>query len=370
MSLRGFCWRRPWLRRFILATCATLAGWPWLSLWLMERLLPPIGGGADTTVASGAAEAARAWSDEIWLEFPEAVFFGPYLKEDINSIIEVKMELEKKQGELITFTLARQLSGDGVIGDGRLEDNEEAVSWYSDDVTLQQFRNAVRLAGKLSEKRTAFNQRKTAKQLLKDWLASFIDNRIFTTLATSPTRAVYGGDATSTATIENGDTLTLSTLSRAKTLARKATPQIFPVMIEGGEYFLCVVTPDSLYDLKISDPTWSQAQREAQVRGNKNPLFTGAEGIWDGVVIRSSTRTPVATDWGAGANLNGSENMMLGRQAGCFAWGRRPEWVEQSFDYANKIGFAIGAIFEITKATFNAQDNGAINIRTFRSNIT
>lgn len=331
-----------------------------------------ISGGADTTVASGAAIAVQAWSDDIWLELPEQVFMAPYLQKEVNAIIQVKEELDGKAGEKITFTLARQLSGAGVTGDTSLEGSEEAMTFYSDDVTLNQYRNGVRLAGRLSERRTAFEQRKVAKQLLKDWLADQIDDKIFTALSTSPSagRVAYGGDATSTATIESGDYLDLALISRVKVIARKAAPQIFPVRIEGGDYFLLVVSPDSLHDVKLKDPAWAQAQREAQERGKSNPLFTGAEGIWDGVVIRSSTRTALATTWGAGGNLTGSENLFLGRQAGVYAWGERPQWVEQSFDYANKIGFAISAIYDVTKAVFNSVDNGVITVRTFRSNIS
>jgi N4-gp56 family major capsid protein len=344
-------------------------GWEGLALFLFVMLMAPIAGGVDTEVTTGAAEAAKRWAEDIWIELPERVFWGPYMQESPNSIIQVKKELESQPGDRITFTLARQLTGAGVQGDATLEGSEEAVSFFSDDVTLDQFRNAVRLRGKMSERRTAFSQRMTAKQLLKDWLAAFIDNRIFTALSTSPTRAVYGGDAVSTATIESGDILTLSLITRAKTVARKATPQIFPVQIEGGDYFLVVVSPDSMHDIKTLDPNWAQAQREAQVRGNQNPLFTGAEGIYDGCVIRSCTRVAVTTNWGTGANLNGSENLFCGRQAGAYAWGNKPEWVEQAFDYANKTGFAIGAILEVTKAVFNAQDNGLIAIRTYRTNV-
>lgn len=335
-----------------------------------EMGMPAIAGGVDTTVAASATEAAQRWSEDIWLELPEAIFMGPYLQEDVNSIIQIKKELEADPGEKITFTLARQLVGSGVTGDNTLENAEDAISFYSDDVTLNQYRNAVRLSGKMSERRTAFSQRMTAKQLLKDWLANFIDNKIFTALSASPSRPVYGGTATSTATIASGDYLTLTLISKAKTIARKATPQIFPVNIQGGAYFLLVVTPDSLFDLKTYDPNWAQAQREAQGRGDQNPLFTGAEGIWDGVVIRSCTRTGVSTTYGSGSNLNGSDNLFLGRQAGCFAWGSKPNWVEQSFDYGNKTGFAIGAIFDVTKAVFNAADNGVVAIRTFRSNLS
>jgi len=358
--------------------CLALAGALFalrLDAWadrVLGWVLRPIQGGADTTVATGAAAAAQRWGTDLWMELPEHVFWAPYMKPDVNAIIQVKQDLEAQPGEKITFTLARQLSAAAVTGDSTLEGNEEAITFYSDSVTLDQKRNAVRLTGKLSEKRTVFSQRTTAKQLLKDWLAALIDSNIFTQLTTSPSagRAVYGGSATSTATIAAGDFLTLALCTRAKVLARKATPQIFPVRVDGGDYFVLVISPDCLHDLKNTDPAWAQAQREAQMRGEKNPLFTGAEGIYDSVVLRSSTRVPLTTTWGAGSNIAGSENILAGRQAGVIAWGAKPEWVEASFDYANKTGFAIGAIFVAKKAVFNAVDNGVILVRTARNNIT
>jgi N4-gp56 family major capsid protein len=254
------------------------------------------------------------------------------------------MDLEKEKGELINYSLARQLTGDGILDDNKQEDNEEAVLWYSDDVTLRQFRNAVRLQGKLSEKRTAFDQGELAKDLLRDWMAGFLDNRMFVTIMTSPTRTVYGGDATSTATIESGDFLTLPMLTQAKTAARKATPQIRPPKTKEGEYFVAVLAPDVMYDLKTRDPGYNEAHKEAMQRGPTNPIFTGAEAIYDGVILRSCTRVPLTTDWGTGANLNGAENPFLGLRAGVLAIGRKPDMVIQAFDYENKIGFAIRII--------------------------
>lgn len=350
--------------------------WLFTTLWRWLTPAPltvrPIAGGVDTTVSSGAAIAVQKWADDILLELPERIFWGQYMSEDIEAIIHVRNELNKQQGEKITFVLSRQLSGSGISGDSTLEGSEEAVTFYSDDVTLNQFRNAVRLAGRLSEKRTAFNQAKTAKQLLKDWLADLIDNDIFTALSTSPSagRVVYGEGASSTATILTSSKLTLALISKAKTVARKATPQIYPVMIEGGEYFLLVIAPDCLYDLKVGDPAWAQAQRDAQTRGTSNPLFTGSEGLWDGVVIRSSNRVGLATNWGAGGNLPGATNLFCGRQAGVFAWGDTPSWVEKSFDYGNKRGYAVGAIYAVTKAVYNSVDHGVVALQTSRSNLS
>ena len=114
---------------------------------------------------------------------------------------------------------------------------------------------------------------------------------------------------------------------------------------------------------------WIQAQREAQVRGDTNPLFEGSVGIWDGVIVHVHEDIAVAADWGFGSNLNGAFGIFVGRQAGAFAWGERPRWVEKDFDYANKVGFAIGAIWGVTKAVFNATDHAMFSIRTNRTSV-
>ena len=73
------------------------------------------------------------------------------------------------------------------------------------------------------------------------------------------------------------------------------------------------------------------------------------------------------TTWGAAADQSGATNMFLGRQAGLFAWGKRPEWWEKEFDYGSRQGFAIGAIYDMTKAVFDSVDHAVIEARTYRT---
>ena len=54
--------------------------------------------------------------------------------------------------------------------------------------------------------------------------------------------------------------------------------------------------------------------------------------------------------------------------AGAVAYSKERFWDEESFDYRNKTGFAVGTIFAVTKAVFNSADNALVALRTFRSN--
>jgi len=49
------------------------------------------------------------------------------------SIIQIKDETSKSAGDRITYGLRMQLSGTGVIGDGTLEGQEEALATFSDE---------------------------------------------------------------------------------------------------------------------------------------------------------------------------------------------------------------------------------------------
>ena len=116
-----------------------------------------------------------------------------------------------------------------------------------------------------------------------------------------------------------------------------------------------------------NDQTWIEAQQYANVRGSDNPIFSGALGVYDGVVLHQCNRIQ-RTETGSGGTKVGHA-LFLGRQAAVFAVGTQPTWNEQTFDYGNKIGFEFGRIFGIKKTQFkydgeNQTDFGCINVLT------
>ena len=330
--------------------------------------LPLLAGGADTEIATGDASTVKRWADRLWVEMPRLLYWNKYMKpNDMNSIIEVKEDLVGQPGDQITFTLLRKLSNGGVSGDGSMEGSEEAMTTYTDTVTLDQLRNAVRLKGKLSERRTAWSQRNAAKMLLQTWMAETVDDDCFTQFDTSPSVVIFGGDATATSNIDSSDTFAPVSMDKAVAKAKKKTPKVWPVRINGRDWYVVLIHTDVSYDLR-QNSTWLQAQREANVRGNENPIFNGMLGTWGPCVVHEHEKIPISTTYGSGANLAGASNFFLGRQAGLFAWGERPKWWEKEFDYGNKTGFCIGAVWDMTKAVFNAEDHAFAAIRTFRTN--
>ena len=326
---------------------------------------------ADWTFTTSDALTAQTWAKSWWIEAKTESYFdsqGLLGKDEMNSIVVEFPDLEREQGYQHTFGQVRNLSGAGITGDSTMEGNEEEPSVYDDAITLDQKRNAIRTKGKLSDQYPSDKAvRKWAKILLKRWMADTIDQDLFTAIGTSLTKAIYGGDATTTATIEAGDYMTTTLISKCKAYAQKATPKIMPISIKGKKYYVMLISPDQEFDLKTRDSAWAQANREAQQRGNDNPIFSGAAGIWDGCIIHVHERIPLATTWGSGSNLPGATGFFMGAGTAAIAYAKRKIWNEKTFDYGNKVGFCIGAIKGETKCVFNSSDNAVVGVRTYRT---
>lgn len=320
-----------------------------------------------TEFTTAAAERVQRWSARLWYEMPREIYFGKFMREDPNAIIEVKRDLEGQPGDRLNYTLMNKLTGSGVSGDDTLEGSEEELDPDTDSVTLDQKRNAVRLKGKLSMKRTAFDQEEAAKNQLKTWMAETIDDDIFTKLADSPTANVFGGSATSRATLDSTMTIVPSKLDSCVARANKADPKVWPVRVNGDDYFVVVLHTDVWYDLRQNSVWQGYQQNGAQVRGLDNPIFSGSPGVFNQTVIHHHEKVPAGVDAGAAGTTTYAVNLFLGRQAMCFAWGARPNsWVKE-FDYGNSIGMAIGAIWGARKSLFNAADHAVIALQTARS---
>jgi N4-gp56 family major capsid protein len=141
-----------------------------------------------------------------------------------------------------------------------------------------------------------------------------------------------------------------------------------PVPVKGKKYYVLIISPDQEADIKMLDSAWNQAQREAQKPGMDNPLFTGANGIYNQTIIHTHENIPLATTWGSSTNLAGATGFFLGTGAAGIAYALRNIWNEKTFDYGNKVGFCIGKIYGTSKAVFNSADNAIVGLRTYRSN--
>lgn len=328
---------------------------------------------ADWTFTTSNALTRQSWAKRWWIVAKtESYFYGNGFigESEVNSIIVEFPDLKGQPGYQHTYGQIRELSNAGIQGDADMEGNEEAPNTYDDAITIDLWRNAIRTKGKLSEQyKSDQDTRKWATELLKRWMAQKIDQDLFDQLGSSCTKAIYGGDATTTATIEQGDYFTLALIAKCVAYSRKATPKIVGPNVSGRQTNgVIVISPDQEYDLQQRDAEWAQAQREAQRPGLENPIFTGASGMKNSVPIHTHERVAVSTTWGSGANIPGATALFMGVGSGAIAYFLEKVWEEKTFDYGNKVGFCIGAGYGCSKTVFNSADNALIAVRTSRTN--
>ena len=365
---------------------------------------------AKTVSASGLRP--QLWAKNLFVDAMASLYFvtqGMMGKEQ-NNIVQVQDDLEKEQGDRVHFKFTAKASGNGVDGDSELEGNEEQLQFYSESVLIDQKRNAVRLEGTLDEQKNGYEMRMEAKENLGVWLKEFIERQIFLKLAgvtntslNDVNGTVVGTGATwsntpdfipdattaagtgsryicanssGAASLASTDKITPSLIDRAKAKAMTTNPKMMPIFISGKPYWVLFVHPWQLYDLR-QNAVWAQAMREAEVRGKENPIFSGASGIWNGVVVHEHEFVPFLDISVAGNSFRGTASgtdfgadcfraLFCGRQAIGFAKAknRKNQWVEKKFDYDNQFGVATSLIGGIQKLLFNSVEYGVIAIDT------
>lgn len=328
---------------------------------------------------------------------------------DENNIVQVSRELGKKGGDTETFGLMTQLTGNGVTGDDELEGNEEPALTFEEQVSIDQIRNAVRTKGKLDMQKVSYDMIKEYREKVRLWMKQFMIRQIFlkaggvtNTGLVDTNGVVYSANAlwsntpnfipdadeaagigarylcsetTGTDALASNDTMTLDTVTRAATLAKLASPGIQPIEIDGDEFYVMFLHPLQARDIKISSD-WKTAQQNAQIRGDKNPVFKGALGYWSNVLLLESEYVPWLDVSVAGNSFRGAavgtdcavdaaRALLFGKQAVLMAECSNPDALTvETFDYGNKTGVAGSFIGGIQKSVFNSKEFGVIAVDT------
>lgn len=354
---------------------------------------------AMTMYTVNSPEAVKLWSDKLSREALKKTWFRRFIGDGQDAILQRHTNFKKSAGDRLTVTLRMQLTADGVLGDNTLEGNEEALTTYTDNLFINQQRNAVRSAGRMSQQRVTFSIREEAMDGLSDWFANRYDTAMFNQLCGNTAINALAGDlplllggsnaviapsagriyrpngrATDEA-LTTGDEMTLQLIDYLVGKAKKATPVIRPVRWDGKDYYVLVLHTDQVTQLRTNTSTgqWLDIQKAAMTGGRiaDNPIFTGALGEYNGVVLFDSTRITNGVNSTTGAPVtNARRAVFLGAQAGMIAFGGASsessmDWNEELFDYGNQLGVSSGSIFGIKKSVYNSVDFGTIVLSTY-----
>ena len=230
----------------------------------------------------------------------------------------------EKAGTRIVVDFAKPVNQLPVSGATTINGTAAPITHYQSYIDLHQHRLLLRSEGRMDEQHRIHKLRKEWVPQFGQYGASLIDalmiracytgattitsellasGEILGTLAnnwtdgwqsgvyTSAHRVVYGGTATSFASIAQGDVFNVTTARRLAAGCRQAGRGT--INIDGYEIVgVCILSPGQVYTLK-DDARWSEAQL-LMPQNTSNPFFTGALFNIDGVMFYPDLRNPDA----------------------------------------------------------------------------
>lgn len=317
------------------------------------------------------------WAKQLAYEVGKEIYFSKFMGDTFGSMICSKTMPEGK-GKDMTFGMVG-LTGTAVTGDSTLEGSEDNLTSNEVVVTTSQRRFGVINTGKFDDSKVLYNFRKEALAQLKREFAEDHDAQIFSAITkTSGAGAYLRADDTASvyaatdpkADLASADLAVPGDISKLKKMAMLGTTKSYkmkPIRVNGKDYFVLLLHPEAAYDL-AQDSTWRNAQQYANIRGEDNPIFSGALGVYDGVVVHEHEGITTASD-GGGASVDYARNLFLGAGAACYAKTDNMSWVEKTFDYGNKLGVAAGQIYGAALSTFDSKEYAVIQYITARTDL-
>lgn len=336
----------------------------------------------DTAAATGLT--VQQWEDSYAREYFQGLQgFKTLMGTDENAVIQTKEDLTKKAGDSITIALVNRLTNAAVTGVSTLEGYEEDLTSRSMRIYVDKRRNAVRVP-EMAEQRSAISLRQAAKPTLMDWSVEDTRDLIITALgsingvafpaATEAQRDAwlvdnkdrtvfgaysYGGSAggsdfsADAAQLDTtADKFSNVLLDNMIYVAKTCSPKIRPMKDPGNgrRYYVAFAHPAAFQDLRNSIDTEVLALTKIEHEAAK--LFEGGDIFWNGCIVKEIDNLPIWTNLGNGGTVEVTPVYLCGAQALVAAYGKHWTTQTQIFDYGDKHGVAVEAIYGVRKALF------------------
>ena len=319
---------------------------------------------------------------------------------DNTSIIKaVKKTCEL--GSVVALELEDELVESGAVGNVDFSASGEELKQIKQFVKVDRWQHAVPSTQSIVNQRNADKFKSRAKNSLTNWGTMKFDKVFFSAMSADCTNIVACGHHSDadTSNIAQADVLTTADVEEAKNRAllgldaagNQTVPPLIPIKTtqnenlgyyEDVEFFVMFVGTNTARHIK-NDANWADARKDALERGKTNPIFTGALGFWDGVLLLDvKTDTPrqsgiltskskfvgfgnvKKSDLGIYAGLNGQEteiNLLMGASA-CHIV------VDQGvayYDWADKndprrMNAGIDRVYGLAKTKYDASANDGI----------
>lgn len=302
-----------------------------------------------TTFGVNDALAVKLWSKNLTAAMRENLDIAPLMGDDENSIIQIKTETKKGAGDKVTFGLRARMTGDGKTEGEAAEGQGESLSIYSDSVFINELGHvaAARSENTIDQQRVPFDLRSQCKDALAEWWADRLSASFFnqvcgntaqtstkytglqaTTAPAGTGRQIWAGSATTDQGLTSADVFTLDLIDAAVENAKIGSNMIRPLRINGQPKYVCYLHPYHVTSLRTnaSSGQWLDIQKAALSADNstRNPIYTGALGEYNGVILRTSQDIPLGCNSSTTTTAvsNTRRAVLLGCQAAVCGFGQ------------------------------------------------
>ena len=382
-----------------------------------------------TSYAFTDPRAQTVWSLAVFAYGLQNMFFTGMMGKDKNSLIHANTDLLTRKGGTIITQSRQPLDNVGVGDDGNTTGNEGQIRRRNMSTEVHERANSTVSAGRMSEQLTASEFREDSRVDLGEWISEAMEDDISTAAAglynvnsssnaiqtineSYPTddRIYYGGQTAAGVISNSGVSFGTDALLSADTSASNrfgttimeaikrrmiaATPRFRPVIVRDvskmnpddvrsskfsgpvlAKIFIVLVDPLQIKDIRAEtgDNGWKVMQQQANIRGNLNPIFTGAEFYHDGMLVFSYDRIHrrtgaggttlaegfllnagrTATDDAVASGRTVARSIFMGAQAIHFGWALKPAWSEDFVDN-DKPKIKTAMIYGVKRINYNA----------------
>ena len=352
-----------------------------------------------TLIGVNDAQAVKKWSSAMATAINKSSYFArKFIGEGKDARLPIQRidDLERGAGDEVTVDLLMPMSMEPIVGDETLEGKEQPLKYFTDRLRIDQVRGGADLGSRMTKKRTLRNIRQDAKRAATDWWKRLMDELLFIYLSgsrgtgggylwsagnpffsvnplTSPDtmHQMYGGTASSFSGITTSDGMSLRVIdkavAKAETMGGDGSNELsmVPVSVDGGEHYICLMHTFQADEVRKNATTnaWLDLQKAAGERGNSNPIFQNALGVYNGVVLHKHRNVIRFNNAGAGSpgTLPAARALFLGSQAALLAYGdnesgNRFKWTEVEKDHENSIAIGTHTVMGVKKATYKSKD--------------
>lgn len=250
------------------------------------------------------ADTKIAYSKEVTKAVTKRSKIKPFIAKTENDTGAIIKSVLKtcETGSIVAISLEDELIESGATGNVDFEASSEELKQIKQFVKVDRWQHSVPANQDIVSQRAADKFHSSSKNSLSNWGTMKFDKVFFSIMSADCTNIVACGhhkDAT-TENIAKADVLTTSDVEEAKRRALlgvdaegNEVPPLIPTRTEQNEnlgfyedveFFVMFVGTNTARHIK-NDANWAEARRDALGRGKTNPIFTGALGFWDGVLL-------------------------------------------------------------------------------------